>query len=56
MGRGIRSETDRGVALLLDFRLAKPPYRRFLPHELRSIRSEAVAATVEGFFAVSTLR
>ena len=56
MGRGIRSETDRGVALLLDFRLAKPPYRRFLPRELRSIRSEAVAATVEGFFADSTLR
>jgi DNA excision repair protein ERCC-2 len=41
-GRVIRSETDRGVVLLMDSRFAQPRYQELLPHwwALRPVRTE----------------
>jgi DNA excision repair protein ERCC-2 len=36
-GRVIRSENDRGVILLIDFRYSNPPYSMMLPEEWRPI-------------------
>ena len=38
IGRVIRSETDRGVALLIDTRFAEPRYRRLFPAWWRPVR------------------
>jgi len=36
-GRVIRSETDKGVVLLIDTRYTRPPYRAMLPKEWRPV-------------------
>jgi DNA excision repair protein ERCC-2 len=53
-GRVIRSETDRGVVLLVDQRFVEPRYRQLLPRSwspLRRVRGpEGIAAALELFW------
>ena len=54
IGRVIRSETDRGVALLIDARFAEARYRRLFPRwwqpaRVRSVRE--IAEAVDRFWA-----
>lgn len=53
VGRVIRSETDRGVVLLIDARFSEPRYRRLFPtwwHFLRVRQTEALREAVRGFW------
>ena len=43
IGRVIRSETDRGVVLLIDARFAEPRYRRLFPAWWRPVRARNTA-------------
>ena len=47
VGRVIRSETDRGLALLVDARFAEPRYRRLLPRWWRPLRANGPRALRE---------
>ena len=55
VGRVIRSSTDRGVAVLVDPRFARPAYRAFLPSRWRisNIRAGHVATEVARFWTRS---
>ena len=53
VGRVIRSETDRGVVLLIDARFNEPRYRRLFPawwHPISIGNPGALQAAVEGFW------
>ncbi|HEY9097971.1 MAG TPA: ATP-dependent DNA helicase [Thiobacillus sp.] len=51
-GRLIRSETDRGVLMICDTRLADKPYGRLLLNALPAMTRTRKLAVVERFFAV----
>lgn len=54
VGRLIRSETDRGFALLIDSRWENDPYRRLLPEEWHarfSSSAEEILAELEAFWS-----
>src|ERR1043166_2564739 len=56
-GRVIRSETDRGVVLLLDTRFAEPRYRRLFPAHWQSLRVRTPAEIrdrLRGFWGEET--
>jgi DNA excision repair protein ERCC-2 len=44
MGRVIRSESDRGVVLLIDARYAEGRYRRLFPGHWQPVRVASLAA------------
>lgn len=46
VGRLIRTETDRGVALLIDERFAMPLYRNLLPQEWKPVRASGAQISV----------
>jgi DNA excision repair protein ERCC-2 len=48
IGRVIRSETDRGVVLLIDARFAEPRYRRLFPAWWRPARARSTAEIRKG--------
>jgi DNA excision repair protein ERCC-2 len=55
-GRVIRSETDKGVLLLVDRRYASPHYRQLLPGHWRPVRTASAAAlqrAIVGFWGNS---
>jgi ATP-dependent DNA helicase DinG len=52
-GRLIRSETDRGVLMICDRRLAEKPYGRRIWQALPPMRRTRELAEVEAFFAVA---
>ena len=52
-GRVIRSETDRGVVLLIDARFAEPRYRRLFPawwHPARARNSAEIGSALAKFW------
>jgi len=56
IGRVIRSETDRGVVLLIDTRFAEPRYRRLFPPWWRPSRTrsaEEITQSLRKFWAAS---
>ena len=49
-GRVIRTETDRGVILLMDERFARPPYNELVPeywHPLHHLKDGGIARARE---------
>ncbi len=55
-GRVIRSETDRGVVLLIDERFRRHPYRRLLPREWKPVRvsgADELGAQLDDFWGIS---
>jgi len=53
IGRVIRSETDRGIVLLIDTRFAEARYRRLFPAgwQIQRVRNAGeISASVEGFW------
>ena len=38
VGRVIRTETDRGIAVLIDDRYAEPKYRALFPNEWKGVK------------------
>ncbi len=49
-GRGIRSETDRGVVLLADERFVQPKYSRAFPKNMKPRTPVSLKAELEEFF------
>ncbi len=49
-GRVIRRETDRGVILLIDDRLADPTYKRILPNHWRGLRYVGDRESLSAYF------
>lgn len=54
-GRVIRTETDRGVILLLDERFSRDPYRTLMPPHWRPLRPLAVGCPINEFWSPARL-
>ena len=54
VGRVIRTENDQGVALLIDERFTKTPYRRLFPKEWTKVRygrtADSIITTIKSFW------